>query len=288
MERAASIEEEGAVLAALPEIVRSPRFRGAVASVLLERSGRLLDAGVVLEERPEVFLRPLPQDSASLETWLTLLERRRSQLAHDVSGPATGVLAAIETVLEYEPIPESTRSLLDDARVGILRLTSQLADRASALAGPPNAVAGPLTGLLSRMVEPIAASLDPQGDRLDVRVRGESGEVRFDTVVVEGALAVLIANAWRHRRGQEARVRIEGAMEGELLRITVSDRGRGFDAATLRRAGELGFTTRSSGVGLGLFLLRRAVSARGGVVLLESFEPGAQATVLLPMTPNRR
>jgi signal transduction histidine kinase len=196
------------------------------------------------------------------------------------------VLAALETVLEYEPIPESTRTLLEEARLGILRLTSMLADRTAAFSGPPNFVAGPLGALLTCMVGSVVASIDPDSDRLDVSVRGSEAEVRLDTVVVEGALAVLVANAWRHRRAHGVRVTVEAGVEGEFLVVSVSDDGRGIDVAALRRAGEVGFTTRSSGVGLGLFRLRRAVSARGGAVVLEALDPGLRATVVLPLSSS--
>lgn len=277
-------DEEQTILAALPPLARSGRFDGTVAGVLVEHRGRMLDGGVVLGHPHEVFLRPLPPlDRAGLETWAAVLERRRSQLAHDLSGPAMGVLAALETVLEYEPVAESTRSLLEDARHGILHLTERLADRSALLGGPANALAGPLRGLLTRLVEPIARSLDPQGHRLNVRVRAADELVRVDAALLQGALGVLLGNAWRHRHGQSVRVRIGASVEDDHLALDVSDDGRGMDEATLRRAGELGFSTRPNGVGAGLFLLKQALSARGGAVLLESYGRGARATVLLPL-----
>src|SRR5690606_28299772 len=107
--------EERAILEALPPLARSDRFQGAIASVLIEQEGRVIDGAVMVGEPHDVFVRPLPQhDRAGLEAWIALLERRRNQLSHDVSGPAMGVLAALETVLEYEPVAESTRSLVED------------------------------------------------------------------------------------------------------------------------------------------------------------------------------
>jgi signal transduction histidine kinase len=95
-------------------------------------------------------------------------------------------------------------------------------------------------------------------------------------------------NAWRHRRGQVVGIRVEATVEEGLLALQVADDGRGLDPTALRRGGELGFSTRPNGVGLGLFLLRRAVSARGGAVLLERVPRGAQATVLLPLNAPHR
>ena len=81
------------------------------------------------------------------------------------------------------------------------------------------------------------------------------------------------------------RIEVELHADGS---IEVRDNGRGLDPATLRRAGELGFSTRASGAGLGLFLLRRAVSARGGAVVLQALPRGAEATVFLPLNAPSR
>ena len=286
-ERRPTRDEEEAIRAALPRL--GGHLSGAVASVLLDHRGCVLDAGVVLDETPELFLRPLPRcDWEGLDVWVTLLARRRAQLIHDVSGTATGVLAALETVLVYEPIPESSRSLLEETRAGILRMTGMLIDVSAHLGGPTNMVGGRLDRLLRELTAKAAASLDPSGDRLVLDLRAAPVEARLDAEVIEGALGVLMENAWRHRRGQIVGIRVEAKVEEGLLALQVADDGRGLDPTALRRGGELGFSTRPNGVGLGLFLLRRAVSARGGAVLLERVPRGAQATVLLPLNAPHR
>src|SRR5688572_33232812 len=105
-ERPASDDERRAILGRLPEAVTAARFPQGVASLMLELPDRVVDAGIVLDDRIEdVFVRPLPAGGpASIDTWLGLLDRRRQQAAHDLSSPATGVIAALETVIEYEPI----------------------------------------------------------------------------------------------------------------------------------------------------------------------------------------
>ncbi len=284
MSRPATPAEARAILDALPRATFAPRFAGAVASVLLVHEGALLDGAVALVDVPEVWVRPLPQrDPAGLNVWLALLDRRRAQLAHDTSGQATGVLAAIETVLEYEPITEGTRALLEDARGGIFRATKILGDRMSILGNPANIVAGPLDASIERLARAAREGIDPQGSRLLIQVSASSEDARFDASVIEGALAVLLSNAWKFRRGQDVRAHIEAAVEDGALRLTVSDDGRGIDDAKLPVAGQLGFTTRASGVGIGLFVLRRALSSHRGAVVLCRSSAGARANVLLPV-----
>lgn len=281
MLRPASEAERTRILAALPAAVHEPRHRGAVASVLLEEEGALLDGAVALDDAPEAWVRRLvPGDGEGLDACLALLERRRAKIVHDASGPAMGMLAALETVLEYEPITDATRALLEDTRRGLLRMTKRLADRSEALSQQPNIVAGSLDGLLARLARPTLEALGQEG--LHVELRASREEARVDAALVEGALATLLSNAWSARRGQEVAVEVEGAIEGELLRVTVRDDGVGIDRETALCAGALGFAGRANGAGIGLFHLRRALARRKGVFLIQTLRPGACATVLVP------
>jgi signal transduction histidine kinase len=284
--RTADQSEARAIRSALPEIALGPRFRG-VASVLTEADGLVLD-GVAISTggSPTFWVRPLPErDRAALDAWLALLERRRNQLVHDLSGPATGVLAALETVAEYEAISENARTLLKDARGAMLRLTRILGDRASsAFALGHSEIEGPIAQITARLARPLVDTLDAGADRFSLEVRGSDGEVRLDAGLLDGALSVLLSNAWKFRRGQAARAVVECAIEGELAIVSVRDEGRGLDAQTLERAGELGFSARLNGAGLGLFVLRAALSRQGGALILEQAEPGLRATALLPLS----
>ncbi|MBZ0119820.1 MAG: HAMP domain-containing histidine kinase [Sandaracinaceae bacterium] len=254
---------------------------GTVVSAMRQQGDRLRDAGVILGEpleqrEPEVELHR-PGRIGALER----LERRRQLLAHDLSGPATGVLAALETVLEFEPLTDGTRSLLADARSGMLRLTRLLEDRASLLTHSPNLVEAPLASLVVRAVDAQSLALDPSGERLRVVIEASVEVARCDDALLSGALGILLSNAWRFRRGRDASVTVRAEQVDGWLVLAVRDEGRGMDPATLRRAGELGYTGRGSGVGIGLFCLRRALAPTGAVALSSSPE-GTTATVFTP------
>jgi signal transduction histidine kinase len=213
------------------------------------------------------------------DLWLSLLDRRRSQLSHDLSGPATGVLAALETVLEYEPIPDNARALLGDGKQGMLRLTRLLDDRTALAMHVQNVVLGPLSRLLAQTIEPLRAMFDPEADRLSITLEAPSREVRVDNSLLGAALGALVSNAWKFRRGREAHVIVRATLSDEWLCVSVADDGRGMDEPTLRRAGEIGFTSRPSGAGLGLYTVRRALLGNGAVALRA--ERGTVASVFL-------
>ncbi len=282
MVRAATRRERARILEAIPDAAWDPRYAGGAASVLLDDGRTVLDGVARLDDTRKAWVRPLtPSDPVSLDACLSLLERRRAQVVHDTSGPLMGVMVAIETVLEYEPVPGSTRTLLEDSRDGLLRLKRIIAERASS-GHPSNAVSGPLSSLLRRLVQGTVEALVPEG-RLHVEIDAGADEVRLDASMLELVVSTLLSNAWAWRQGQEASVRVEAELSGGLLRVSLEDDGRGLDDEELLRAGELGWAHRPNGVGLGLFQLRRAIHARDGALVIHRRERGLCATVFVRM-----
>lgn len=233
------------------------------------------------DRAPEIAVTHLTrEDVERLEFWVGVMLRRRAELVHDLSGPTTGVLAAIETVLEYDPIPESSRSLLQEGRGGILRVTQLLDDRRELLASQANVREGALRTFVQSGIAIFRDTFDPLGERIDARIEVIDEVIRVDASRLERALAVLLINAWRFRLGQRMTVHIRASVHGRWIRVEVEDHGVGIYSDTdLLRAGELGFSGRG-GAGLGLFSLRWALRGRGGIVLRRR-EPGLAATFFL-------
>ena len=92
-------------------------------------------------------------------------------------------------------------------------------------------------------------------------------------------LASLIRNALEaSREDQSVEFLAEGDDSTVLLRV--KDEGCGMDEATLPHAGEPFFSTKSTGLGLGLFLARTLTESLGGTLTIDS-RAGAGTTVSL-------
>lgn len=102
-----------------------------------------------------------------------------------------------------------------------------------------------------------------------------------DTLV--GALLNLIENALQ-AAGVDPRLKVHIYARGASLRICISDSGAGIDAMTLARLGEPFFTTKATGTGLGLAVVKSVARAHSGSFELRS-RPGRGtcATVVLPL-----
>jgi signal transduction histidine kinase len=99
---------------------------------------------------------------------------------------------------------------------------------------------------------------------------------------VERMLRNLVRNAVEAMPDAGAiRIRIDQAAP-DRCGLVIEDTGAGMDPETLRKALQPGFTTKESGSGLGLALVRRTVSAYGGTMRLES-SPGRGTTVRIEL-----
>jgi two-component system sensor histidine kinase HydH len=114
--------------------------------------------------------------------------------------------------------------------------------------------------------------------------------LRVDPDLFRRALDSLLENACQAMK-QGGLIEVElGAAElngRQAVRVTVTDKGEGMDAQTLARATAPFFSTRPSGVGLGLSIAQRIVEAHGGVLSLAS-EPkrGTTVTIIVPDDEN--
>jgi signal transduction histidine kinase len=111
--------------------------------------------------------------------------------------------------------------------------------------------------------------------------------VRADRGLLRQALTRLLDNAVRAARSEiRVEARQEGEADGAVLSVTVVDDGEGMDAKELSRAIDPFFTTRPSGIGLGLSIVDRVARHHGGALELESAKgEGTRVRVEVPAVP---
>lgn len=89
--------------------------------------------------------------------------------------------------------------------------------------------------------------------------------------------------------GRGASIEVGLHLEGDRLRLVITDSGMGMTPDVLARCTETFFTTKSKGTGLGLALCASLVEKAGGTLDIHSNPgTGTQITVSIPINPNRR
>jgi signal transduction histidine kinase len=140
-----------------------------------------------------------------------------------------------------------------------------------------------LAELVAEVVERHAA--EAQGARCEVRLEAAPGlRGRWDRLRVDQAVSSLLNNALKFGSGHPVEVGV--AREGAVARVEVRDRGIGIPPDQLERIFERferAVSSRSyGGLGLGLYLARRAAEAHGGRVWAQ-MRPGGGATFSLEL-----
>ncbi len=125
-------------------------------------------------------------------------------------------------------------------------------------------------------------------DDISIQLRG-SGSCKGDFSLLSRVVGNLIRNAVNYAESNVI-VDISRSNSTDIVRITVSDDGKGFDSHILDRLGEP-FTKghSSNGTGLGLAIARRIISLHGGKLLFGSSKElgGAETVVELESGPEK-
>ena len=119
----------------------------------------------------------------------------------------------------------------------------------------------------------------------DFQLQGElpAEDAQLDAVQLEQALINLIKNA-HEAGGDPAEVSLQIGRQGAQWWLCVADRGPGMSETVLAQALLPFYSTKRSGTGLGLALVREICEAHGGRILLANREGGGlKVELLLPL-----
>ncbi|MDD2048784.1 sensor histidine kinase [Pseudomonas putida] len=128
-----------------------------------------------------------------------------------------------------------------------------------------------------------AAQAHVQGHAVRWQCDSHLGELLCNRDTLVGALLNLIENALQ-ASSEPVRLKVHLYRRGQLLRLCVSDAGAGIDSALLARLGEPFLTTKATGTGLGLAVVKAVARAHQGTLQLRSrLGRGTCALVTLPL-----
>ncbi|MFT4621530.1 MAG: signal transduction histidine kinase [Myxococcota bacterium] len=255
---------------------------------VVERTrGRVSTKPVVLDRADELgdLARAFNQLLAALDARNRANESFAADLAHELKNPVAAVRAAAEAMAADRPLEGRRRErltrVLADSSHRMQVVIDRFLDLARAEAGliATERESVDLAALVRAIVEPLTA--DPRFGGLSFDVQLPDGAwVWAAPERLETALRNLIGNAASFA---ESRVIITGSIAERRAVVCVADDGPGIPQADLDQIFVRYFTTRDTGTGLGLALVRAIVEAHGGMIEAHS-EPGegAQFTIRLP------
>ncbi|WP_010541001.1 sensor histidine kinase [Dietzia alimentaria] len=212
-----------------------------------------------------------------------------SAVGHDLRTPLAAVKLSVSSLraTDVDFGPEDTAELLvtiDESVDHLVSLVDNLLDSSRLAAGAVHPVPREVDVEETAVTALLAATVGRASDRERVTVDTAGATVWADEGLVERALGNLLDNALRHAPESQIRltartVRVEG--HARTL-IAVADRGQGIPEGSretvLRAFHREGDSNASSGIGLGLSVVRGFVEAMGGTVSIDE-TPGGGTTV---------
>lgn len=220
------------------------------------------------------------QDQLSRHERLSALGRMVASLAHQIRTPLSAALLYASHLTEQVLPVEQQQRFAGRLKERLHELEHQVRDMLIFARGEL-----PLPDRLvpTALFDALRSAAEPHVLGMQVRWQCDSrmGELLCNRDTLVGSVLNLIENAIQ-AAGREVRLKIHLYQRGESLRLCISDNGPGIDSTTLARLGEPFFTTKTTGTGLGLAVVKAVARAHQGDVQLRS-RPGRGTCAILTL-----
>ena len=242
-------------------------------------------------KRAEEALRQLELDLAHMNR-LNMMGELAASLAHEITQPiatARNNARAAMRFLDRNPpdlgeVREALACIVGDAdRAGeiIGRIRDQIRK------APPRKACFDLTDAIDEVIVLGRSAITKNGVLVQTRLAEGLFPVRGDRVQLQQVILNLVLNAVEAMSAVEAGPRelliSTEQTEANGVLVAVRDSGPGIDPEHVERVFEAFYTTKTSGVGMGLSICRSIIGAHGGRLWADSNEPrGAVFQFTLP------
>jgi PAS domain S-box-containing protein len=241
-------------------------------------------------KRAEEAFRQLESDLAHMNR-LSMMGELAASLAHELTQPIASARnnarAALNFLVRQPPDLREIREALG-CIVGDTDRAGNIIDRIREhiKKAPPGKQHFDLNEAINEVIILARSAINRNGVSAQVRLAEQLLPVQGDRVQLQQVVMNLILNAVEATDAVEAEARelwISTEQTQTNVLVAVRDSGRGIDPENLERVFEAFYTTKSSGMGMGLAICRTIIEAHGGQLWADANEPrGAVFQFTLP------
>ncbi len=241
------------------------------------------------------------EERSNAEAALRIANKHKDEflatLAHELRNPLAPMVNAITLLRSPHASQDTANSAVDiiDRQLSqMTRLVEDLLDVSRISRGKLVVRKEPvqLVDVIRSAVDTVRPMIDAKGQELTLELPEHSVSVSADLVRLSQVLTNLLNNATKYT-GAGGQIVLSATVEDDVVRIQVSDNGKGISAQTLPQIFKMfaqdedAGSHSQSGLGVGLALAKRLVELHGGMIYAESRGPGQGSTftVQLPTEP---
>lgn len=270
------------------------RFLNFYLSPIVETlDGKPRHLGTVMLVRDLTEARKTNEETLESEK-LNALTLLAAGVAHEIGNPLNSLgihLQLLERKLKKLPPSDSAplQGHLNTARAEITRLDTLLQEFLHAIR-PARAVMIPaqINELIRETLKTLEPELTARSVTINLQLHEKLPELPLDPNQIRQALFNLIKNAYQAVPASGGEVSVASTINEKELLVRISDTGEGMAPEVLGSLFEPYATTKSSGTGLGLLIVRRILREHGGEIEIQSEEQrGTTITLHFPRSHQR-
>ncbi len=213
-----------------------------------------------------------------------------ASIAHEINQPITGIILKASAALRWLSAGNSNENKVRDLLTDIVSAGQRAGDivagvRAMFKKGTSAKAAINLNNLINTVLALLQLDLQKEGVRVETQLDQQLPPVMGDAVQLQQVILNLIVNATDAMRAGEPRVlkvQSRGTVSG-TVQVAIEDSGTGINADDMNRIFDPLFTTKTSGMGMGLSICRSIIEEHGGKIhVLNATSRGAIFEFELP------
>jgi signal transduction histidine kinase len=205
-----------------------------------------------------------------------------SAVAHGIRNPLAAIRSSAELALDAAPelARESAQDIITEAD-RLEEWVRSLLSYSRPFSSASEAVA--LPGLVSGAIDHFAREMEKRGIAGRCALAPDLPPAKADPLLLKQVVHSLLANAVEAiQRNGNIEIAGEVAPEQHHVTLTIRDTGPGMTPEQLKRVFTPFYTTKRTGLGVGLPLAKRIIERFGGRIAIDS-TPGRGTTVRLSM-----
>ncbi len=193
------------------------------------------------------------------------------QVAHEIKNPLTPMRLTIQTFeRQYSNGENFTKERIKDFSDSLIQQIDTMSSIATAFSDFAE-MPEPKKEKLN-IVEVIELAVDIfEKDKISFKSSSKIIEAHFDRTQLIRVITNLLKNAFQAiPEGRTANINLDVSEHDGLIKISISDNGYGISKSDMKKIFEPSFTTKTSGMGLGLSMIKNILNAYNGDITFTS------------------